>query len=124
MEGKRFSLFSAKTPPAPGCEGLKILLHSAAPSLGGGAHPRPRQTTRLRLLSPLNIAKHLQLWFDVFGRLPLCHRWESGATCLHRVWFWILGGFKILGKEREGGVAVTCMYTHRVHTADIISYFT
>lgn len=45
----------------------------AALSAGRRSTPPPPLTTRLRFLSRLNIAKHLQLWFQVFGRLPLWH---------------------------------------------------
>lgn len=63
--------------------GFKILLWhkqtlTAQLLSGGEKHtPAPTKTTCLRFLSELHIAKHLQLWFHVFGRLPLCRWWES-----------------------------------------------
>ena len=59
--------------------------------------PHPRQTTfRLRFLSELHIAKHLQLWFHVFGCLLLCHWWESDEAPVYNVlWFLDTPGFNI-----------------------------
>lgn len=53
--------------------------------LGGETLPRPHQTARLWFLSQLHIAKHLQLWFRVFGRLHLCHWWESDEPPVYAV---------------------------------------
>lgn len=42
------------------------------------------QTTRLRFLSELHIAKH-QLWFGAFGRPRLCCWWESDDASVYTV---------------------------------------